>query len=54
MIRSKDLLLLVIVCIGVVECRWSEYEANQWYSKYNWSAGFNYAPSYACNEIEMW
>ena len=34
--------------------RWSVQKANDWYKAQPWSAGFNYAPSYAINQLEMW
>lgn len=49
---AKLVLAILLVCF--VHGRWTEQQAAQWYSQYTWSAGFNYAPSYAVNEIEMW
>ena len=34
--------------------RWSIEKANSWYDKQPWYTGFNYAPGYAINQIEMW
>lgn len=34
--------------------RWSIEKANSWYAKQPWYTGFNYAPGYAINQIEMW
>ena len=34
--------------------RWTEEQANEWYSEQNWPVGFNYVPRYAINQIEMW
>ena len=34
--------------------RWSVERANAWYAEHPWPAGFNYAPRYAVNQIEMW
>lgn len=47
-------LVVLTLCLLAINCRWTEDQAAKWYAKYTWSAGFNYAPSYACNEIEMW
>ena len=48
-------IIFFLVCILLVGCaRWSPEQAKAWYFQYKWSAGFNYAPSYAVNEIEMW
>jgi hypothetical protein len=45
------LLIILVLCVFLTSSRWTEDQANKWYAKYNWSAGFNYAPSYAVNEI---
>ena len=49
------LLLFRFSCIFafaiLASTRWTEKEAELWYKQYNWSAGFNYAPSYAVNEL---
>ena len=48
-------IIFFVVCVLLAGCaRWSPEQAKSWYSKYKWSAGFNYAPSYAVNEIQMW
>ena len=45
-------IIFFVVCVLLAGCaRWSPEQAKSWYSKYKWSAGFNYAPSYAVNEI---
>jgi len=34
--------------------RWTEAEANAWYSKQPWLLGSNFVPADAINELEMW
>lgn len=34
--------------------RWSEEEAREWYAKQPWLFGFNFVPSTAVNDTEMW
>ena len=52
---SKIFCLLVVICLVLAaESRWTEQQAAIWYSKFQWSAGVNYIPAYAVNEIEMW
>jgi len=34
--------------------RWTEQQANDWYAKTGWLAGFNYVTSSAVNATEMW
>ncbi len=34
--------------------RWSIEKANNWYKNQPWYTGFNYAPRYAINQLEMW
>jgi hypothetical protein len=41
--------LLAFICLACTQARWTEDQAARWYAKYTWSAGFNYAPSYAVN-----
>jgi len=36
------------------ESRWTEEQANQWYSQQPWLVGANFVPSDAVNELEMW
>jgi hypothetical protein len=36
------------------ESRWSEEDANKWYSTQPWMAGCDYIPATAINQIEMW
>lgn len=49
---SFFLLILGLVCL--VNSRWTEQKTWDWYNKFTWSAGVNYIPAYAVNEIEMW
>ena len=42
-------LLVVAILVICANARWTEDNAAKWYAKYKWSAGFNYAPSYAVN-----
>ena len=39
----------LLVFIIVVQGRWSEEKAKEWYGKYSWGAGVNYTPAYADN-----
>jgi hypothetical protein len=58
------LLLTVGILLGYIQSvgaqergeapRWSTEKANEWYANQPWNTGFNYAPSYAINQIEMW
>jgi Glycosyl hydrolase family 10 len=34
--------------------RWSEQQANDWYTQQAWLVGANYIPANAINELEMW
>jgi hypothetical protein len=34
--------------------RWSESQANAWYSQQPWLVGSNYVPANAINQLEMW
>ncbi|MEN2787265.1 1,4-beta-xylanase [Sphingomonas qilianensis] len=34
--------------------RWSEAQANNWYTKQPWLVGANYTPASAINQLEMW
>ena len=34
--------------------RWSVTRAATWYDQLPWTVGFNYAPRYAINQLEMW
>ncbi|MCP5382803.1 MAG: cellulase family glycosylhydrolase [Kordiimonadaceae bacterium] len=62
--RFLNLLMAMMVLIGISHMamanergeadRWSAQKANDWYAAQVWSAGFNYAPSYAINQLEMW
>lgn len=48
------LLISVTLLFTSILSRWTEEQANKWYSKYEWAIGVNYIPAYAVNEIEMW
>ena len=43
--------LVCAVLLIIASSRWTEEQANEWYSKYSWGAGVNYTPAYAVNEI---
>jgi hypothetical protein len=57
---------LVSVCSALFLCclsqaksqphvqRWTEREANEWYTQQPWLVGSNYIPATAINELEMW
>lgn len=47
-------LCICLTLLTLIAARWTEDQANKWYSQYSWSAGVNYIPAYAVNEIEMW
>ena len=34
--------------------RWTEAQANAWYTQHSWLVGSNYIPATASNELEMW
>ena len=36
------------------ESKWTEEQANKWYSQQPWLVGANFLPSDAINELEMW
>ena len=54
----------IAVCLGAAlalfgqghrqQRRWTEAEAEQWYSREAWLVGANFIPSTASNELEMW
>ncbi|MEJ7616617.1 MAG: hypothetical protein WKF30_06535 [Pyrinomonadaceae bacterium] len=49
--------VLIILCCSVFAAaspKWSEKQANDWYSKQPWLVGSNYNPATAINELEMW
>ena len=50
-IKLTSFFPFLILFIHANSARWSIEQAEAWYRQYNWSAGFNYAPSYAVNEI---
>ena len=39
---------------GEPDARWSPAQAQQWVAQHAWSAGCNYLPSTAVNQLEMW
>lgn len=45
--------LLLTVALAAREGRWSTEKALQWEQKVGYRAGFNFAPSTADNELEM-
>ena len=52
--HTNEMILSIIwfgLLLGLSLERWTEEQAAKWYSKYNWSAGVNYIPAYAVNEI---
>jgi hypothetical protein len=57
--RSSVGLLLVLICVMSASFahgreRWSETQANEWYSRQPWLVGANYIPANAINQLEMW
>jgi hypothetical protein len=34
--------------------RWTEQQANEWYTQWGWLRGSNFTPSTAINQLEMW
>ena len=54
----------LLACLGLVifactfgnasDDRWTEEQANRWYSQQPWLVGSNFIPSTAINELEMW
>ena len=53
---SICLMLAAMICsAGLAEtARWSEKQANAWYDKQPWLVGFNFVPSTAVNDTEIW
>ena len=51
---KNNIFVFLILPTLITSARWTPEQAQKWYDKYKWGAGFNYAPSYAVNEIEMW
>lgn len=49
-------ILMIMACEVCVasDGRWTEEQANQWYSHQPWLVGSNFIPSTAINELEMW
>lgn len=48
------LLFAVALHASAQSSRWSEDQANAWYSHQPWLVGSDYIPSYAINQLEMW
>jgi hypothetical protein len=48
--------LILFFCLPLFSAtrRWSEPEANAWYSQQPWLVGSNFIPASAINELEMW
>ena len=46
--------VLVSFAARAMQARWSQSQANGWYSRQPWLVGSNYLPSGAVNELEMW
>ena len=54
---SYTLLVLFVSCTGKLEYhheRWSEQEADEWFTKVGWKSGCNFNPSTSINQLEMW
>ena len=54
MSKISQKIFLFLCLLFLINCRWSEQKVWDWYNKQNWSAGVNYIPAYAVNQIEMW
>src|SRR3954447_19712504 len=54
-IRALIVLILLVAQIApaFARARWSQSEANGWYSKQPWYVGVNFIPSSAVNQLEM-
>src|SRR5579864_8295686 len=60
-INMRNLKVLALITVFLVNTllasarpRWTESEANAWYSRQAWPLGSNFIPSSAINELEMW
>jgi cellulase (glycosyl hydrolase family 5) len=56
-VRFVGALLVAGACLNPVSAqtaRWSEQQANVWYSGQPWLIGSNYVPRSAINQLEMW
>lgn len=42
------------LAVSAQSARWTEAQANEWYSHQPWIVGSNYLPDDAINELEMW
>lgn len=54
---SSAFMLMVVLLAGSLlgaQERWTEDQANTWYSHQKWPVGANFLPSTAINELEMW
>lgn len=47
-------LFLLTFAASAQTARWTEKQANDWYSRQPWLVGSNYIPANASNELEMW
>jgi hypothetical protein len=55
MIRSLIAICLFLNASAIAQTpKWSENQANDWYSKQPWLVGSNYIPATAINQLEMW
>ncbi len=55
MLRLRTLLpLATALAASAFAQRWTEAQANAWYSRQPWLVGANYIPATAINELEMW
>jgi hypothetical protein len=57
--RAHFILLCVALVVvghgaGAQQTRWTEDQANAWYSQQPWLVGANFLPSTAINQLEMW
>ena len=48
------LLVFATVPLAAQPPRWTEQQANDWYSQQPWLVGSNYIPATAINQLEMW
>ena len=57
--KRLTLFCITALCIGSInltaeDMRWPAEKARQWYDKQPWLSGFNFTPSTAVNQLEMW
>lgn len=58
----KQAFILSLITIVGISCtkeqkpreRWTETQANEWYTQWEWLRGANFQPSTAINQLEMW